>query len=217
MSLRLAESEVLIVGAAGFAAEVYRWATSSTAFVPAGFVVKDGSDPVSPVEGVPCYHESALHGISGKAYVAIGDPALRQRVVERLKADTALTFPNLIHRTAIVDSSVTLGEGNLILPYSVVCPLASMGAFNVLNLYASLGHEAAIGDFNTLSPYATLNGQAACEHLCFLGSHATLGPGVRMGRAARLSANSFGSKEIPEGGLAFGVPAKTARMKADDE
>jgi serine acetyltransferase len=34
---------------------------------------------------------------------------------------------------------------------------------------------------------------------------------------ATLSANSFGNKDIPEGALAFGIPAKIVRSKGDNE
>lgn len=209
--------DIFIIGNSGFAAEIYSWIVSSTEYIPDGFVVKNEDELVSPIEGMACYHEKDLTGAIGSAYVAIGNPVIRQLVVEQLKINTKFIYPNLVHHTAIVDSVAINGEGNLIMPFSIVCPLARVGSFNIINIYGSIGHNATLCDFNTLSPYATLNGNSCCEGLCFLGSHATLGPGICMKTRATLSANSFGSKDIPEGGLAFGVPAKVVRSNTDNE
>jgi acyl-[acyl carrier protein]--UDP-N-acetylglucosamine O-acyltransferase len=86
-----------------------------------------------------------------------------------------------------------------------------MGSFNILNLYSSIGHDAEIGDFCTLSPYATLNGKSSCDDLVFVGSHATVAPFIRLKRGAVLSANSLATKNLAEGALAFGVPAKSLK------
>ena len=209
--------DIFIIGASGFAAEIFRWVTSATDRTPAGFIVKNDEDLISPLDGIACYSESDIVGATGSAYVAIGDPFIRKLVVEKLKMNTRFKYPNLIHQTAVVETEEIKGEGNLLAPYVVVCPLASIGSFNILNLYSSVGHNAVLENFNTLSPYATLNGNSSCEGLCFLGSHATLGPGTSMKPKAALSANSFGNKDIPQGALAFGVPAKIVPSRGIDE
>jgi acetyltransferase-like isoleucine patch superfamily enzyme len=212
MNQKQSLGDVFIIGASGFAAEICSWIISSTDHMPSGFVVENGGELISPKEGVACYHEKDLIGATGSAYVAIGNPRNRQLVIEKLKINTDFKYPNLVHHTAIVDSAAIKGNGNLIMPFSVVCPLARIGSFNIINIYGSVGHNAILGDFNTLSPYATLNGNSCCEGLCFLGSHATLGPGACMKTRASLSANSFGRKDIPAGCLAFGVPAKVFKF-----
>ena len=200
--------QVFILGASGFAAEVYSWLSSSLDDFSPSFVVGNSNPLVSPVPGVPCCHDKDLSGQNGYAFIAIGQPSLRLGLVERLKKETNLEFPNLIHKTSIVDPISSLGEGNLILPNTIICSRASLGSFNILNIYSSIGHEAVLEDYVTLSPYATLNGCSRCKSLSFLGTHSTVGPGITIGERASLSANSFANKEVPAGGLAFGVPAK---------
>lgn len=197
-----------IIGSSGFAAEVFSWLSCCSDVSSVCFVVGDDESLSSPLAAASCCRDTDLVGRAGDAYVAIGNPKVRKSIVKRLKEETRLEFPNLIHKSAIVDSSVVIGEGNLILPNVVVCPLAKVGSFSILNIFSSLGHESTIEDFVTLSPYATLNGNAECNSLAFLGTHSTVGSGVTVGESANLAANSFAKKSIPSKSLAYGVPAK---------
>jgi sugar O-acyltransferase (sialic acid O-acetyltransferase NeuD family) len=199
---------IFVVGDGGFAAEVFNWVCSSVGRTPDGFVVKDKLNSKSPIADAKSFVQDDLLSIKADLYIAIGNPSIRSRVAMELKQFSNFNFPNLVHSTAIIGQNIEMGQGNLLLPFSIICPLVKLGSFNILNLYSSIGHEGVIGNFNTLSPYATLSGCAHTEDLCFIGSHATLGPGVKMKNKSQLAANSFGSKDIPENGLAFGVPAK---------
>jgi acetyltransferase EpsM len=203
-----------IVGNGGFAAEVLEWVTAARSDCEfTGFVVASGSATGRPIYGHICIEENKLpRNEEIVVFIAIGSPPARRKVAERIKSQYSLAlFPNLVHPTAIISYKAELGNGNLFMPYSIVCPGAKIGSFNILNIYASLGHDAELQSYCTLSPYATLNGSSYCADEVFIGSHATVAPGVRIERLATLSANSLATKPIPEGSLAFGVPAKALK------
>jgi len=202
-----------IIGASGFAAEVYSWLTTSVDTMIGGFVVKNTDPLISPISGIPCYHEEDIVGATGDCYLAIGQTDLRADIVKKLKRKTELNFPNLIHNTCIIDPLANLGEGNLIMPYAIVCSKVKMGSFNILNIYSSLGHDVEVECFVTLAPYATMNGKSICREYSFLGTHSTVGPGIVMEKYSILSANSFASINIPKGAIGYGVPAKIIKKR----
>jgi sugar O-acyltransferase (sialic acid O-acetyltransferase NeuD family) len=141
--------------------------------------------------------------------LAIGIRGVRREVAERLEARGA-RFLRLVHPTAIVADTAVIGGGTVICPYAVVSDAVRLGRFVLVNYHASLGHDAAAGDFAVFSPYATLGGQASVESDVFLGLHASVGPGLTIGAAASVAANSSALQDAPAGSLVYGVPGRTA-------
>jgi UDP-N-acetylglucosamine acyltransferase len=62
----------------------------------------------------------------------------------------------MIHPTAIIDSSATIGEGTEIGPYSVVGPGVEIGARCVIHNHVSIAGPTKIGDENTFYPYVSV-------------------------------------------------------------
>jgi sugar O-acyltransferase (sialic acid O-acetyltransferase NeuD family) len=137
--------------------------------------------------------------------LAIGIPGIRRTVAERLLAKGG-HFLTLIHPTAIVAATASIGAGSIVCPHAIVSDAARLGRFAVVNFHASLGHDAGTGDFVVLSPYATLGGGAQIGHDVFLGLHTSVGPGKRVGDRSKLSANSAALTDSPSDSLIYGVP-----------
>lgn len=199
---------ILIVGAGGFGREVLQWAREawpSASSRIAGFLAADGgSDRPLPVIADPDYFEPS----PGDAFLlAIGIPLVRRRVAECLVSRGA-RFLTLVHPTAVVVSSASVGEGSILCPYSIVSDAVRMGGFTLLNYHASLGHDATTGEFSVLSPYATLGGGACIGADVFLGLHAAVAPGKSVGNASKVSANSTCLSDVPPASLVFGVPGR---------
>lgn len=53
------------------------------------------------------------------------------------------------------------------------------------------------------------------EDEVWVGSHAIILPGVRIGRGAVIGAGSVVSRDIPSNAIAYGVPARVARMRGE--
>ena len=199
---------ILIVGAGGFGREVLHWARDAwpaNASKITGFLSSDPARPVPlPILGDP------LHFVpeSGDALLlAIGIPGERRKVAEALLAKNA-AFLTLIHPTAIVAATATIGPGSILCPYTIASDATRLGRFTLINYHSSLGHDASTGDFSVLSPYATLGGGAGIAEDVFLGLHASVGPGKRIGPRSKVSANSVALADVLEDSIVFGVPGK---------
>jgi sugar O-acyltransferase (sialic acid O-acetyltransferase NeuD family) len=206
---------ILIVGAGGFGREVLQWARDAWPESEdriAGFL----STEPNALEGFDCNHSvlgspDAYRPAPGDRFLlAIGIPYVRRRVTESLLAHGA-EFLTLIHPTAIVSASASIGPGSILCPYSIASDSCRVGPFVIMNYHSSLGHDASAGDFSVLSPYATLGGHAHVEDDVFLGLHASVGPGKTVGARSKVSANSCVLATAPADSIVYGVPGRIAR------
>jgi acetyltransferase-like isoleucine patch superfamily enzyme len=204
--------KILVVGAGGFGREVLQWARDAWpdhACLIAGFLSDDprrldgfscGVTIVGSVEG---YRASPGEYL----LLGIGVPYSRKRIADRLSA-TDGRFITLVHPSAVVADSCSIGQGSIVCPYAVVSDSATLGRFVLVNYHASLGHDSKAGDFVVLSPYATLGGSACVENEGFLGLHASVGPGKTLGSRSKVSANSCVLSSAPDNSIVFGVPGR---------
>jgi sugar O-acyltransferase (sialic acid O-acetyltransferase NeuD family) len=207
---------ILIVGAGGFGREVLHWARDAwpeASTKIAGFLSADAhSVPVDrllpPILAAPA---AFLPEPGDALLLAIGIPVVRRRVAEDLVSRDAV-FLTLVHPTAIVAPSATIGTGSILCPYAIASDSVCLGRFTLMNYHSSLGHDAATGDFAVLSPYATLGGGASIGDDVFLGLHASVGPGVQIGPRSKIAANSAVLHHAPADTLIHGVPGRLSPL-----
>lgn len=209
---------ILIVGAGGFGREVLHWARAAwpdQAARIAGFLSADPATSSRKDCSLPVIADPAVFEPEpGDALVlAIGIPAVRRVVAEDLLARRG-EFLTLIHPSAIVCDSATIGSGSILCPGAIVSDSARLGRFCLLNYHASLAHDSSAGDFAVLSPYATLAGGAHVAADVFLGIHASVGPGVSVGRSSKIAANSCVLADAPANVLVAGVPGRISPLLA---
>jgi len=207
---------IVIVGAGGFGREVLHWiraASPEHASRIAGFL----SAERERLDQHACSHEiigdpDGYQPQPGDALVlAIGIPLVRRQVADSLRSRGA-EFLTLIHPTAIVAPTATIGAGSVICPYAIVSDAARVGEFVLMNYHSSLGHDASAGDHAVLSPYATLGGGAHIAADVFLGLHASVGPGRRIGARSKVSANSCALTDAPPESIIYGVPGRVGPL-----
>ncbi len=209
-------TRVLIVGAGGFGREVLAWARAAwpgdtsriAGFLSADTHVLDGHECGPGIVGDPASYIPA----AGDGFLlAIGIPAVRRRVAESLLARGA-EFLSLVHPTAIVAPTATIGPGAILCPHVIVSDAARLGRCALMNYHASLGHDASAGDYCVLSPYASLGGHARAAEDVFLGMHASIGPGRSVGARSKVSANSCALVDVPPDRIVYGVPGRVGPL-----
>lgn len=203
---------ILIVGAGGFGREVLQWARDAWpehARKIAGFLSADPFRNVPlPIVGDPTTFEPA----AGDGFLlGIGVPYRRRQVCESMLS-ARQAFLSLVHPTALVAASATLGTGSIICPHATVSDSAVVGEFVLLNYHASVGHDARASAYSVMSPYATLGGAAEIGEDVFLGLHASVGPGIRVGARSKVSANSCVLADAEADSLVYGVPGRISPL-----
>jgi serine O-acetyltransferase len=108
------------------------------------------------------------------------------------------------------------------LVFSVVLPPSAEVGRDVVFGYSGLAivvhKRAKIGDRVIVGPNVTIGGRSDHQRVPVIGNDVIIGAGariigpVKVGNGARIGANAVVLKDVPAGGVAVGVPAKTIRL-----
>lgn len=139
-----------------------------------------------------------------KAIVAIGINAVRKKVAELTKHG----FTNARHPSAVVSPNAMLGTGIMILHGVIIQPHAKIGNHVILNTGASIDHDCVIGDYVHLAPRSVLCGRVTIGEGTLVGAGAVILPGITIGAWATVGAGSVVTKDVPDGAVVKGNPAR---------
>lgn len=139
--------------------------------------------------------------------LAIGEPAIKAEVISQLALDPS-RFVTLVHSSAIVHPTATLGHGVIICPLSAVSADAVVENFVTVNLLCTIGHDVQLGAYSTLSAHVDLTGLAQVAVGVFFGSGARVLPGITIGGNARIGAGATVMRNVLQGATVYTTPAK---------
>lgn len=207
---------IIIIGAGGFGREVFNWARAS--FDPGKYMIKgflsisasdlDGFDMEVGILGS---EDNYLVEVNDRFIFAIGDISKKKLIIDKMKGQGA-QFLTMIHPSAIVADTATIGEGVVICPFATVSDRCLVNDFTMMNFYSSCGHDSQIGKYCILSPYATVNGFSILDDEVFMGTHSTVTERKKIGCQTRISANSVAMYDVPPRSFVYGVPGKIATI-----
>lgn len=207
---------LIIVGAGGFGRQVLSYALELGLDV-SGFVdddphALDGTETELPVLGTT---ETLASRSDHEFVVAVGDPAARRRLAHAVTAIGG-RLRTLVHPSAVVDRTASIGIGCIICPFVMVGTSARVGQNVLVNAHATAAHDSIVGADSVLAPFAALNGHVSLGEGVFVGTHASLLPGVRVGDFAKVSAGSVVHADVESGSLVAGNPAQGRIMFPTD-
>ncbi len=195
---------VLIIGTGGFAVELFDVVRSAGVQVE-GFVGPDeGLALPAPLLGDDETSRAPSHAV---ALVAVGDPGIRRRVVERHRI-LGTPFGRFVHPSAMVTESVKIGEGVIVYPNSTVHARVDLQAFSFVNSNVSVGHESRIGAFSTISPGCALGGRLDIGEGVYLGIGAQILPNLSIASDTMIGGGATVTRSITTAGTYVGTPAK---------
>lgn len=207
---------IIIIGAGGMGREAVEVAEDAFAgnekYRIKGFLsdildVLDGFSPGYPLLGT--IKDYAVNE-NDRFVLAIGDVAGRRRIAEDILARGG-KFLTLIHPTAKVFRTSTLGQGVIVFPFAYVGADAKVGDFCLINSYAGCGHDVVLGKFSEQCPYSALSGGVQTGEECFFGVHSVVAPKTKLGNRVVVSQGSAVQKDHDDDALLVGVPAKPIR------
>ena len=154
-----------------------------------------------------------LYSIPSETYtiaLAVGDNYARMAVAQSLISHH-IELATICSPSAVIAPSARIGRGTVIMPRVVLNPDAVVGEGAILNTGAIVEHDVAIGHYAHVSPNAVLGGGAMVGDLAHIAISATVLPFIRVGSRSVLGAGSVAVRDIPEGVVAFGSPARVQR------
>ncbi len=166
----------------------------------AGRPILGGRDPLAALR------ESGAHHL----IIAIGSCVVRLKL-SRMVESRGLSLATAIHPRATVSPDTVIGPGTVIAAGSVVNPGTRVGTGVIINTGASIDHDCVIGDGAHVSPGACLAGRVRVGEASWIGAGATIIDRVSVGAGSIIGAGAVVLHDVPDGVVAYGVPAKVVR------
>jgi UDP-perosamine 4-acetyltransferase len=206
-----AQRQVIIVGAGGHA-RVCADAAASVGAAVLGFCAHAPAVGTL-VNGIPVLardfgglkQSRPLRGLW--VVIAIGDDGVRRTLYEEAQALGCDLLP-LVHPTAVISPSASLGSGTVVMPGVIVNANAVIGRYCILNTASSIDHDNRLGDGVQISPGVRSAGGVTIGDMAFIGTGAVLIPGVTIGAGAVVGAGAAVTADVAAGARVGGVPAR---------
>jgi sugar O-acyltransferase (sialic acid O-acetyltransferase NeuD family) len=167
------------------------------------------------LHGIPIYRTPAEAASLGEWYfVAIGDNAVRARVVEQVESElSGICFATLVHPNASVSRYSAVGQGSVLMPNAVVNAGCNVGAHVILNTAAVLEHDSTVADFSSLAPHAVTGSHVMLGRYSAVSIGAIVRQGIRIGNDVVIGAAAYVNADVPDNVIAYGTPARVIRHR----
>jgi UDP-perosamine 4-acetyltransferase len=211
----MTEMQIVVIGAGGHAAVLIELLRAAALYSIIGVVDPDLSQ--SDVLGVPLIGGEDLlpalrqNGVAS-AVVALGSNRLRQAIGDRL-VGWRFSLPPIVHPTAFVSPSATLGEGVVVMARAVIGARARANRLAIINTGAIVEHDNDIGAAAHVAPGVALAGNVRVGARALIGIGTAVRPGVRIGEDAVVGAGSAVVTDIAAGMTVAGAPARPLRKQ----
>lgn len=204
-----AKRNIVVIGAGGHAKVVISTLRTNDCSIGAVFD-DDSSLWGTELLGVPVRGPIAMADQSEfeLGIIAIGDNAARKRIAHRLN----LRWLTVVHSAAWVDPDAKVGTGTVVFAGAVIQPGGVVGEHVIVNTSASVDHDCVVKDFCHIAPGVHLGGNVQVDEGAFLGIGSGVIPGCKVGAWTTVGAGAVVVRDLPEGVVAYGVPAHPARL-----
>lgn len=203
--------KLLIWGASGHARVVADIVRLNNQYELAGFVDNTASGPDRFLNHTVYRDLEALRAVRDEGavsvIVAVGDCRARIQLAQTV-VDRGFTLVSAIHPRAIVSSDASIGEGTVVAAGAVVNPGCVIGANVIINTGATVDHDCKIADGVHIGPGAHLGGWVTVGAATWLGIGAIVKDRIAVGEGGIVGAGSVVLSDVPDGVIAWGVPAK---------
>lgn len=209
---------LLIVGSGGHGRVVHDVARASGHEI-VGFIDSDeqlvgkvvGGTGTTVVMSQADFLEQVRSGVIDEAVaIAIGDNRTRLDV---LRSVEALALPVIVHPTATVSPSASLGPGTVVMPAAVINSNAKVGRGVIVNSAAVVEHDCVVANGAHISPGAVLAGGVVVHEGAWIGAASCVIGGVEVGEYAIVGAGAVVIRSVPPHTTVVGCPAAPVRRK----
>lgn len=137
--------------------------------------------------------------------VAIGNNEIRKKITEQLD-DKNIIQPVLIHPSAVIDPTVKIAAGTVVMANVVINADTKIGKGSIINTAATVDHDGNIGDFVHISPGVHIAGTVQIGKNTWVAIGASIINNLTICSHCIIGAGSVVIKDIKEQGTYVGVP-----------
>jgi sugar O-acyltransferase (sialic acid O-acetyltransferase NeuD family) len=207
---------LLLIGAGGFARETLELIRAVNLVEPTWDVLGlldddprlegtavNGTPVIGPAQAVHDYPEASVVA----SVASPRDPFRRLDLTARLDL-AAERYATLVHPTAVVPGSVSIGPGSVLHALSVLTADVRLGAHVAVMPAVVLTHDDVVGDGVTFGAGVRVAGGVTIERGAYIGSGALLREGLVVGEGAVVGMGAVVTRSVPPAEVWVGVPAE---------
>jgi len=135
----------------------------------------------------------------------------RLKLAEEVKAK-GFELVSVIHPSASVAAGAVIGAGTVVRAQSAIGPQTRIGECCIIGYGAMVSHDCTIADGVHLSSGVNVAGAVSVGQATWVGLGATIIDPRSVGRDCIIGAGAVVTTDIPDGVVAYGVPAKVIRQ-----
>jgi sugar O-acyltransferase (sialic acid O-acetyltransferase NeuD family) len=152
--------------------------------------------------------------VSTKVTIAVGEPKAR-RLLREKTIDSGFSLQTLIHPSVFIGSENQLGDGVVIQYGSFVEGHTKIDTNTLVLQLSSLGHDCIIGRDTVISPCVFLGGDCVIGNRVYVAAGVPVKEKLSIGSDSIIGMGSVVLREIPDGVIALGNPARAIRKNED--
>lgn len=171
----------------------------------------DTNPEIKELMGYKVIHDADFMPDKEPIILSIGSNEIRKKLAEQY----VVAYGKAIHPSALLDESVKIGEGTVVMAGVVVNRDTVVGKHAILNTSCSIDHDNVLGDYVHISPNATLCGGITVGEGAHIGAGATIIPNISIGAWATVGAGAVVIEDVPEGATVVGNPARVIKTRHD--
>lgn len=164
----------------------------------------DANPAIKDLLEVPVQFEGTFNFFVQDAIISIGSNKVREKVAKKY----ALNYAKAIHPSAILDISVQVGVGTVVMASATVNNSTIIGTHCIVNTSSSIDHDCLLENFVHISPNATLCGGVQIGEGTHVGAGATIIPNISIGKWVTVGAGAVVISNIPDYAVVVGNPAR---------
>ncbi|MEA1916216.1 MAG: acetyltransferase [Campylobacterota bacterium] len=140
----------------------------------------------------------------------IGENRTRKKLFQNAE-NSFFEIVTLIHPSAVISSTCSIGIGSVIMPNVVVNAHSKIAKGVILNSSCVIEHDNIIENFVHISPNVSLAGNVTIKELSHIGIGSSVIQGLEIGAKCIVGAGSVVVRNIKSGVVAYGNPCKIVK------
>ena len=144
------------------------------------------------------------------AISSIGNNKIRAEKYTLLK-NKGFQMLSIVHPQALIDTKVTYGDNVIIEMGTAIHTHSNIGNNVFLGGDALIGHHNTIGNHVLVGGNVSFGGAVVVEDYVSIGVGASIKPGVRLGEGSVIGVGAAVVKDVGQGDIVAGVPAKSIK------
>jgi len=153
-----------------------------------------------------------------KGIIGVGLNFSRKKIYEEIiKVDKNFKFEKIVSKNAIIDSSVKIGDGTLVVSGSIINIGTKIGKHCYINTASVIEHDNNFEDFSSTGPRVVTGGNVIIRKYSYIGMGTIIKEQIEIKENTIIGAHSYVNKNCAKNLIFYGSPARKVKKRLFNE